>query len=157
MLKYPKLYAIHFGECAPKKCSALKLKKFHYLEFRKRVHPKTIILNPFARKVVSRADRELALKYGVAVLDCSWKGPQTGKLFKIYLKKYKHNRVLPTFIAVNPVNYGKPNMLSSVEALSAAIKILGFDTLAQELLNKFKWGPLFFEINKFEEHIDHEI
>jgi pre-rRNA-processing protein TSR3 len=49
---------------------------------------------------------------------------------------------------VNPVNYGKPEKLSSVEAVSAALYIIGFPQQGLELLNKFKWGPNFYILNK---------
>ncbi len=56
-------------------------------------------------------------------------------------------RKLPPLIAVNPVNYGKWEKLSSVEALAAALFHLKYKDYAKLLLSKFSWGQEFFKIN----------
>jgi pre-rRNA-processing protein TSR3 len=77
-------------------------------------------------------------------IDCSWnlvtsafKKPFTGI-----------SRKLPPLLAGNPMNYSKLNKLSTVEALAAAVYILGESDLTHTLLQKFKWGHTFFELNK---------
>jgi pre-rRNA-processing protein TSR3 len=55
-------------------------------------------------------------------------------------------------MAANPVNFGKPCKLSSVEALAAALYILGQKEHAREILSKVNWGIRFLEVN--EEPLD---
>jgi len=50
-------------------------------------------------------------------------------------------------MAANPVNYAKIGRLSTVEALSAALHIMGFRSQARELLSPFGWGDAFFDLN----------
>ena len=87
-------------------------------------------------------DREIVSKYGLIVIDCSWKN-----FLEIKDVKSEMGRKLPPLIAVNPVNYGKWEKLSSVEALAAALFILNYEDYAKLLLSKFSWGSEFFKIN----------
>jgi pre-rRNA-processing protein TSR3 len=50
-------------------------------------------------------------------------------------------------MAGNPVNYAKLGKLSSVEALAGALLILGYHAEAFSILDKFKWGHTFYELN----------
>ena len=143
----PKLFCIHFNECDPKKCTAIKLKKFGLINFIPRVSKKyreAIFLTPIALKTISMEDRDIVLKNGLIVLDCSWK-----HIFEEKSVAYSNKRKLPPLIAANPVNYGKWEKLSSVEALAASLYITGFDNLADLLLSKFNWGLQFKILNNF--------
>jgi pre-rRNA-processing protein TSR3 len=77
-------------------------------------------------------------------LDCSW--VHAKEVFDVSSNWVP--RCLPYLVAANPVNYGKPTKLSTVEALSAALSIAGFREQATELLSKFKWGPQFIALNE---------
>jgi pre-rRNA-processing protein TSR3 len=141
----PKLYCLHYKECDPKKCTALKLKKFDFLKIISNVKGrlnKAILLNPLSQVVLSVKDRNIILNYGLIVLDCSWK-----KLLNIKNIKTKYARKLPPLIAVNPVNYGKWEKLSSAEAIAAALYITKFENYSKQILMKFSWGQEFFKIN----------
>ena len=144
--KFPGLYCLHFKECDPKKCTSLKLHRLNLLKIIPKITKNlnhALILNPFASKEVIFEDRQIIDKYGLIVIDCSWK-----KIFNIQEMAFKNERSLPPLIAVNPVNYGKWEKLSSVEALAAALLITDFRTIANLLLSKFSWGNQFLEINK---------
>src|SRR3989442_559705 len=57
-------------------------------------------------------------------------------------------RALLYLLAANPVNYGKPFVLSSVEALAAALVIFGRPEEARAILSKFTWGGQFLALNQ---------
>lgn len=54
---------------------------------------------------------------------------------------------MPLLVVGNPVNFGKLTKLSTVEALAAALYIVGFKEEATKLFSVFKWGHTFLEIN----------
>ncbi|MFW9828254.1 MAG: DUF367 family protein [Candidatus Thorarchaeota archaeon] len=143
----PKLYCLNLKECDPKKCTGLRLKNHDLLKVISKIEGKlknAIILNPFAKKQLSPHDANIILNCGLIVIDCSWANI-------INLKNITHNnaRKLPPLIAANPVNYGKWEKLSSVEALAAALYITKFFDYANLILSKFNWGLQFKKLNKF--------
>ncbi len=142
-----KIIIYHAKQCDVKQCTALKLKKFNLAKIVYSVDkiPKgSIVLNPFADSVLSADDRE-PIKRGLVALDCSWK--KAKDIFNRISRKTFQRR-LPLLVAANPVNYGKIAMLSTVEALSAALYILGYKKEAEYLLSKFKWGETFIKLNR---------
>ena len=56
-------------------------------------------------------------------------------------------RRLPWLIAANPQHYGRFGELNTVEALSATLFILGEPQRAERLLDGFRGGPEFLELN----------
>lgn len=145
----PKLYCYHANQCDTKKCTSKKLARFELIKILpalKRIPYRSIVLDPTSEIILTPAD-EKYLGKGLVVLDYSWKKVGLGAGDFPRLPR-REKRALPFLVAANPVNYGRPNKLSSVEALAAALVILGEQEMAEELLGKFKWGPVFLEINK---------
>jgi pre-rRNA-processing protein TSR3 len=143
-----KLIVYHADEDDPKKCSAKKLHKFGFvkLETKIRKTPRdAILLNPFAEKSLSKEDLKIAEKNGILAVDCSWKNAE--KSFD-FLDKRCNPRALPFVVAANPVNYGKPFKLTTLEAFATAVYILGDTKKSEEMLNLYKWGPSFLTLNK---------
>ncbi len=140
-----RLYIYSTEECNPKVCTGYKLARFDFarLLFNKNKLPKrSIVLNPYSEKAISSEDREIALKWGLSALDCSWNNIRP----KIFSGHYQ-GRGLPYLIPINPINYGKPTKLSTAEAFSAALYIVGEKEKARSIMKIFKWGEAFFKMN----------
>ncbi len=137
------VFALEMGQDDPTKCTA---RKMIHMELARGVSRKyhasdsTIVLNPYAHRVVSRIDRDTK---GLLVVDCSWNQAK-----EVFFRRLggKHRR-LPLLLAANPTNYSKAGMLSSVEAVAAALHILGEVEEAERFLGLYKWGPTFGTLN----------
>jgi len=143
-----KLIVYHANEDDPKKCSAKKLHKFGFVKLEtniRRTPKNAVLLNPFAEKSLSKEDLEIAEKNGILAVDCSWKNAE--KSFD-YLDKRNHSRALPFLVATNPINYGKPFKLTTLEAIAAALYIFDNLELAEKILKLYKWGSNFLILNK---------
>ncbi|MCX9086856.1 MAG: DUF367 family protein [Candidatus Methanoperedens sp.] len=139
------LHFYHADQCDPKKCTGKKLARFDLAKLHK--NPRTlprqaIFLDPFTEQALSPADNT---KNGIVVLDCSW--VEVERVFPILQRLMMRHRALPFLLAANAVNFGKPFKLSTVEAFAAALYILGEKEQAALILHKFKWGPVFIELN----------
>ena len=131
-----------FRQDDPKKCTAAKIVKFKLATSVRKTLSNTLLLDPFAQKILLR--RDASLVDSITGIDCSWE--LAGKTFT---KKFSGiARKLPPLLAGNPVNYSKLNKLTTVEAIAGAAFIMGFESLAQDLLGKFKWGHTFYELNQ---------
>lgn len=141
------LLALMEREDDPKKCTAAKLVRLGEVrEVRGavRIPRGAIVLDPEAEKAVSREDVDSAARFGLLVLDCSW-----NKLSRFpKVRSGLRHRALPFLVAANPTNFGKAQKLSSAEALAAALYIMGEKGRSKELMDRFKWGPTFLDINR---------
>lgn len=138
------LFALGLEQCDPKRCTMKKLARFGLLAEHARVHqlPRGgLVLTPESEVALSRADAPAAEAFGLGVIDTSWKHAEFPSL------PHHPTRALPFLLAANPVNYGKAFVLSSVEALAAALVILGHGDQARRILAKFSWGEQFLLLN----------
>ena len=142
----PAAYVLLLKQDDPRKCTAAKIARHGLAKplFRvKQIPRKAIVLNPFAAEILLPNDRGLVQENGLVAVDCSWEKVEA--VFAIGLRG--EGRRLPTLLAANPVSYAKPHKLSSVEALAAALIVMGFRESAARLLGLFKWGESFLTLN----------
>ena len=138
----PLIYMLHQDD--PFKCTAAKLVRFRLASPVKFISRTTIVLNPFSEAPILKYDQTVA--DSVCAIDCSW---------ELADEVLKHQRLaaqgiarrLPAMLAANPTNYAKLGKLSSVEALAGALYILNEKELAAKMMDKFKWGHTFLELN----------
>ena len=137
------LFAYRDNSCDPRKCTVKKLEKAGILKIFNKISQiprNTLLLDPTAEQALSPADKNAR---SITVLDCSWVVLDTGKV-----RSWRIHRALPFLVAANPVNFGKPCVLSSIEALAAALYIIGDRERASAILSKVSWGIRFLEVNR---------
>jgi pre-rRNA-processing protein TSR3 len=134
------LHVRYEGNDDPDKCTARKLARFDLATLHRsdKATPYGVVLNPHAEQALSPADATETL----VALDCSWESAGE-KRFSI---RGEH-RALPYLVAANPVNFGRPLQLTTVEALAAALCLFGERDHAERILSKFRWGETFLELN----------
>ena len=145
------VHAIWLAQDDPKKNTAVRVSKDNLLRLHKdfrRLPKRGIILEPLCGKVLGPEDREMFENNGALVgLDCSWAQIEESVEHVMRRTRLKP-RTLPLLLAANPVNWGKPGKLSTVEALAASLYLLGRVDQARNLLSKFRWGERFLELNQ---------
>ena len=144
------VHAIWLAQDDPKKNTAVRASKDRLLRLHKdfrRLPRKGIILEPLCGKVLGPEDRDIFEQNGALVgLDCSWAQIESS-VEHVMRKTRLQPRMLPLLLAANPVNWGKPGKLSTVEALAGSLYLMGRIDQARELLSKFRWGERFLELN----------
>lgn len=125
----------------PRKCTAAKMVRMGLATPVRRIPNNAIVLHPFAERVLVPSDRDLCRT--ICAIDCSWKLAQAQ--FAGHVPGVQ--RLLPPLLAGNPVNYAKVGMLSTAEAVAAALYIMGFGQKARAVLDRFRWGHTFLELN----------
>ncbi|EJN58300.1 pre-rRNA-processing protein TSR3 [Halogranum rubrum] len=142
------LHIRYEGDDDPDKCTARRLAKFDLAELHKshRATPYGVVLNPHAEQALSPADRVAATTgqtETLVALDCSWESAGEARF-----SLPGEHRALPYLVAANPVNFGRPMKLTTVEAMAAALAIFGEWEEAENILSKFTWGHTFLELNE---------
>ena len=137
-------YSLHVryeGDDDPEKCTARKLARFDLVDLHRsdRATPYGVVLNPHAERALSPADAD---RGRLVALDCSWESAGEARF-----SLPGEHRALPYLVAANPVNFGRPMQLTTVEALAAALAIFGDRERAEAILSKFTWGHTFLELN----------
>ena len=131
-----------YNQDDPKKCTAAKLVRFNLAKKITNISRNTLTLNPFADSILLNSDKNKI--QSITGIDCSWNlADQT------FVKKFGGiSRKLPYLLAGNSVNFSKLGKLTTVEAIAASLYLLGFENQSAELLDKFKWGHTFLDLNK---------
>lgn len=136
-----RLQVLMFYQDDPRKCTAAKLVKFGLAKAVSSAK-KGLVLDPFSANTLLPADKHATSS--VVGIDCSWNLAE-----QAFAKEFGSiKRRLPPLMAGNPVNYSKLGKLTTVEALSASLLIMGFWEQGLLLLDKFKWGHTFYDLNQ---------
>lgn len=145
------LHVIYLAQDDRKKNTAIKLSRNGLIKLHESLHAlprKGVILNPICGKVLGPEDHEILRSGGaLTALDCSWRLLDESLEGISKRTRLKH-RALPVLLAANPVNWGKPGLLSTAEALAASLYLMKFYDQATQLLERFNWGSRFFELNE---------
>ncbi|KAL2316294.1 18S rRNA aminocarboxypropyltransferase [Schizosaccharomyces pombe] len=135
-----------FGHCNPNACSGKRLERLGCVR-NLRIGQKFrgVVITPNGKVPVSPADKEYFDNGGASVVECSW-----ARIEEIPFSRIggRCERLLPYLVASNPVNYGRPWRLNCAEALAACMYIVGYPDEARLLMDNFKWGHSFFEVNE---------
>jgi len=109
-----------------------------------------ILLDPYAERPLSPADRPRAERLGLVAVDCSW-----NRLSEAYARgtpastsRPRVRRRLPMLLAGNPQHFGRLGELNTAEALAAALAVWGREAEARRLLEGFAGGEAFLAINR---------
>ena len=137
-----KVNVLMFNQDDPKKCTAAKLVRFGLAKRIKKTSESTLVLHPFSKKILLSKDKTMIRS--ITGIDCSWN--LADGIFGNFFGGV--SRKLPPLLAGNPVNYSKLNKLTTVEAISSAAFLLGYESLSYQLMEKFNWGHTFFELNE---------
>ena len=150
-MEFVPLHIIHLDQDDPRKCTAKKMEKYQNAILHSNVSksPKRgFLLNPRSDELLGPDDKRMIdLGASLVALDCSWK--QIGASLNHIEKKTKLvSKSLPLVLAANEVSWGKPGRLSTVEAFAISLWILGREKQAKKILQPFRFGKQFLELNK---------
>ncbi len=138
-----KVFYVYLRQDDPKKSTMKKLERYGLAKKIPLISIyNKIFLTPYVDNYILNKDKFLYNEKGIAVIDGSWNLINT-----IENIKNKNARKIPLLLPVNPVNYGKPGKLSSLEAIAASLFIMGYNDLAEEIISKYSWSQNFIKTN----------
>jgi len=142
----PRIIVVYMAEDDPRKNTSLKMIRhgLAILVQPRRIKGRPLILDPYSDEYLGRWNRGVIEKYGLLVYDCSWKKLRSHRTIHV---RGLH-RKLPPLLPGNPINYAKPCMLSSIEAVAATLYITGYPDLYKRLLGLYKWMNTFHTLNE---------
>ncbi len=138
------IFYIYLKQDDPKKSTMKKLERYGMakkITINKMMGK--IYLTPFSKNYLLNSDKVKYLNAGISVIDGSW-----NLINSIEKIGNKNARKLPLLLPVNPVNYGNPGKLSSLEAIAASLYIMGFHDIAENIISKYSWAEKFLITNK---------
>ncbi len=143
IIKMVKIFYAYLNQDDPKKSTMKKLERYNLIS-KINIHQvyNKIFLTPYSEDFILNHDKYIIEIRGMAILDGSWNRINTIEKFK-----GKNSRILPLLLPVNPVNYGKPGKLSSLEALAAALYITDYEEMANNIISKYSWAQNFIKTN----------
>ncbi|MGI0131292.1 MAG: ribosome biogenesis domain-containing protein [Thermoplasmata archaeon] len=149
-----RLYIVLAGEDHPKACTGRRLLHRGLARAVNRVEgivPPPIVLDPYAEEPLGPADANSAARGGILAVDCSWNRLSERGRFPGEASDGRGRgirRRLPILIATNPQHYGRPAQLNTVEALAAALVLVGRGPEATRLLEGFSGADAFLRVNE---------
>ncbi|MFZ1023014.1 MAG: DUF367 domain-containing protein [Thermoplasmata archaeon] len=148
-----RLFLLVAGEDHPKACTGRRLIHRGLVEERRGFGSgdrQPLLLDPRAEQPLAPIDLLLAHRTGVLGVDCSWnRYAERGGYPTIpgHSNRSVPLRRLPWLVAANPQHYGRLGELNTVEAFAATLVILGEPDRAGRLLEGFRGGPEFLQLN----------
>ena len=137
------IFYVYLGQDDPKKSTMKKLERYGLaIQIPLSKIYNKLYLTPYSDSFLINSHRKLFEEKGLVVVDGSW-----NRINTIENLKGKNGKKLPLLLPVNPVNYGKPGKLSSLEALAAALYIMGYSELAENVISKYSWAQNFIKTN----------
>lgn len=148
----PSVFALEMRQDDPRKCTSAKMIRLGLARrlFGHHIPRGSIVLDPTASHYLMEPDKDSALAQGLVVVDCSWVKAES--VFNVVARssnfgRHDGRRKLPLLLAGNPTNYAMAGKLSSLEAVAAALFIMGFKEAAKKFLSIYKWGETFLSLN----------
>ena len=146
------VHALWLAQDDPKKNTAVLASKRGDIKLHKKIRTipkKGIILEPLCGKIFGPEDHHIVtdLNGSLVGLDCSWKQIESSVSTVMKQTRLKTKNDITIVIGSDPVNWGKPGKLTTMEAVAASLHLVGNIEQSKQVLGAFRWGERFFELN----------